>query len=263
MQFTFDLISDLHIETWDQFDWTHQPTSPFCVVAGDVARDPAILRQTLTHLGECYKGGVFYIDGNDEHRYSLDDLGASYRDLSQLVNNIPNVTYMQDNIIIVNGVAIVATNGWWSYDMNPSLDLSQSYAWYANKMQVSSSVAESITGISYNDTAYVMNSVQKLQTHRDVKSIVIITHTVPSTQIIAHDLDLVDTWRYNTMGTDHMQISLEKDTEKKVKVWCFGHYHKGVDRDINGVRYVNNCRGRGDTEFKQQVYYPKRISIEI
>ena len=39
MKFAFDLISDLHIETWPDFDWTGQATSPYCVVAGDVARD--------------------------------------------------------------------------------------------------------------------------------------------------------------------------------------------------------------------------------
>jgi len=39
MQFAFDLISDLHIETWPQFDWKDQATSPFCVVAGDIAKD--------------------------------------------------------------------------------------------------------------------------------------------------------------------------------------------------------------------------------
>ena len=43
MQFSFDLISDLHVETWDQFDWTHQPTSPYCVVAGDVSQDRKLL----------------------------------------------------------------------------------------------------------------------------------------------------------------------------------------------------------------------------
>ena len=64
MTFTFDLISDLHIETWEEFDWTHQATSPYCIVVGDVCRDRQVLIDTLTHLGEQY-AGVFYIDGND------------------------------------------------------------------------------------------------------------------------------------------------------------------------------------------------------
>lgn len=262
MQFSFDLISDLHIETWDSFDWTGQATSPYCVVAGDVARDQQVLIDTLTHLGQCYQS-VFYIDGNDEHRYTLDDLGQSYRRLQRAVDDINRVVYMQDNVVIVNGVAILATNGWWTYDMDPSIEYDQSQQWYQDKMSVISNTPDTITGIAYNDTAYMVNSIRKLQTHQDVRAIVCVTHTVPSPWLINHDPDLSSTWRYNCMGNPHMQLALDEDTENKIRAWCFGHYHKSVDRDFSGIRYVNNCRGRGDTEWKQSVYYPKRITIDF
>ena len=47
MSFAFDLISDLHVETWDQFDWSHQATSPVCVLAGDIGRDRDTVTRTL------------------------------------------------------------------------------------------------------------------------------------------------------------------------------------------------------------------------
>jgi UDP-2,3-diacylglucosamine pyrophosphatase LpxH len=262
MQFSFDLISDLHIETWPNFDWTDQPTSPYCLVLGDVARDREILRETLKHLGQCYKGGVFYIDGNDEHRHSIEDLGSSYMFLNRTLEGIENVVYLQDNVVIINGVAILATNGWWGFDFDPALDYTQSQQWYCDRMEIIDSAADAITGISFNDTAYMLNSVSKLQYHKDVRAIVCATHTVPAPWIVNHDIDLVDTWRFNVMGNQHMQNVLGEDTENKIKAWCFGHYHKSVDRDHNGVRYVNNCRGRGDTDWCQSVYYPKRITIE-
>ncbi|CAB4138186.1 hypothetical protein UFOVP328_379 [uncultured Caudovirales phage] len=261
MQFNFDLISDLHIETWDNFDWSDQATSPYCIVAGDVAQDREVLRETLHHLGKCYQG-VFYIDGNDEHRHGLDDLGSSYRFLNRTLEDISGVVYLQDNVIIINGVAILATNGWWSFDMDPALDYEQSQQWYQERTQTISSTGDSITGVAFNDTTYMINSVRKLQTHQDVRSIVMVTHTVPAPWIITHDIDLVDTWRFNCMGNPHMQLVLNEDTENKIHTWCFGHYHKPVDRDLNGVRYVNNCRGRGNTEWSQSVYYPKRITVE-
>ena len=55
MSFAFDLISDLHAETWSEFDWTGQATSPYCVVAGDLARDREVVVNTLRHLGTCYQ----------------------------------------------------------------------------------------------------------------------------------------------------------------------------------------------------------------
>ena len=262
MTLAFDLISDLHIDTWDKFDWTDQATSPYCVVAGDVTRDRSELIMALTHLGRCYPGGVFYIDGNDEHSYYLNDLGGSYRELHNELSRIRNVVYMQDNVIIVNGVAFLGTNGWWSYDFDITVDYNQTVEWYRQRYNLALSDASDITGVAYNDAAYLINSVKKLQTHQEVKSIVIVTHTVPAPWIIEHDIELSGTHRFNCMGNRHLSRVLAEDTERKIKTWCFGHYHRSVDRVWQGVRYVNNCRGRGDTEYCQLSYYPKRIEID-
>jgi hypothetical protein len=130
-------------------------------------------------------------------------------------------------------------------------------------MQILSGSADAITGLAFNDAAYMINSVKKLQTHQDVQAIVVVTHTVPAPWIINHDIDLVDSWRFNCMGNPHLQLLLNEDTENKIHTWCFGHYHKLVDRVHDGIRYVNNCRGRGNTEWSQSAYYPRRISIDI
>jgi len=263
MQFAFDLISDLHVETWDTFDWTGQATSPYCVVAGDVARDRQRLLDTLDHLGRCYPGGVFYVDGNEEHKDYHDDLGASYRDLNKDLKHIKNVVYMQDNVIIINGVALLGTNGWWTYDFDPDMDVESSVQAIQDHHGIDNASAMNITGVAYNDAAYMINSVHKLQTHREVRAIVLVSHTVPAPWIIAHDPDLVGNWRFNGMGNSHISRAVDEDTENKIRAWCFGHYHRPVDRDFNGIRYVSNPHGRGNTPWCQQAYYPQRIVIEI
>jgi hypothetical protein len=262
MTFAFDLISDLHVETWDSFEWTGQPTSPYCVVAGDVSRDHNQVAQTLEHLNQCY-AGVFYIDGNDEHRYNLEDLGSSYRSLKRSLKSLEGVVYLQDNVVIINGVAILATNGWWSYDLDPSLNYEQSQEWYCEYTQSTQGAADAITGVAYHDAAYISNSIHKLQTHQEVKSIVVVSHTLPSAWLCSHDIDLADTLRFNCMGNPHLQLSLDQDTENKIKVWAFGHYHRSVDQNFGGIRYVSNPRGRGNTPWSQHAYYPKRIEVEI
>jgi hypothetical protein len=263
MTFAFDLISDLHVDTWDTFDWVGQATSPYCVVAGDICKDRTRLIEVLTHLGKCYPGGVFYIDGNDEHTYFLDDLGASYLELYQQIKNIKNVVYLQDHVVIINGVAFLATNGWWCYDFDSNIDTDQTVEWYRSKQNISYSSAMNINGVAYHDAAYLINSVSKLQTHPEVKAIVIVSHTLPAPWLIDHDIELADNWRFNCMGNRHLQQALDEDTEYKIKTWCFGHYHKSIDRDFGGVRYVNNCRGCGNTDYSQTIYYPKRIEINF
>ena len=262
MTFAFDLISDLHVETWDQFDWDGQPTSPYCVVAGDVSRDHEQVAQTLAHLSDCY-AGVFYIDGNDEHRYQLEDLAGSYRSLKNKLKKLDGVVYLQDNVVIINGVAILATNGWWSYDFDTTIDYEESQVWYQEYTQSTQSSADAITGIAYHDAAYLNSSIHKLQTHKEVKSIVIVSHTLPSARLCSHDTDLVNTARFNCMGNPHLQQVLDEDTENKIQVWAFGHYHRPVDRDFDGIRYVSNPRGRGNTPWSQPAYYPKRIEVKI
>lgn len=262
MQINFDLISDLHVETWTtKFDWSHQATSPYCIVVGDVSANIKVLRETLAHLGQCYQG-VFYIDGNDEHRHMLTELDSSYNRITKAISNIPNVVYLQDNVVIINGVAILGTCGWWGWDFNPSLDYQKSVEWYLHRHQIPDHVADDIKQRSLHDTAYMVNSVKKLQTHKDVKSIVMVTHTMPDPRLVSHDIDLSDDFRFNTMGNAYMNLVFDVDTENKISTWCVGHYHKGVDQIIDGVRYVSHCRGRGDTPWKQEAYYPKRIIID-
>ena len=263
MKFAFDLISDLHIESWDQpFDWTGQATAPLCVVAGDVSRDREILRQTLTHLGECYRA-VFFIDGNDEHRWSLDDLGTSYREIDQMISSISNVVYLQDNVVITNGVAFLGTNGWWTHDMDPNIDYDQTRLWFQDRYKVDSTVADSVEAMALQDFAYLARSVERLQKHQDVKKIVLVTHTVPMVTLVTHDLEIVDTYRMNCTGNSHIYKTLSMDTEDKIAAWCFGHYHNDVDVVAGDIRFVNNCRGRGNTPWSKSVYYPRRIEIDI
>jgi predicted phosphodiesterase len=263
MRFAFDLISDLHVETWTNTDWSGQATSPYCIVAGDVARNRERLLATLEHLGQCYPGGVFYVDGNEEHKDYFHDLGASYRDLAKDIKNLPKVIYMQDNCVIINGVAIIGTNGWWTYDFDPAIDIETSIQSIQDQFGISNSAATNIIGVAYNDAAYVLDSVRKLQTHMEVGAIVIVSHTVPAPWIIAHDPDLTNTWRFNGMGNSHISQAIDADTEHKIHTWCFGHYHRPVNQNLGGINYVSNPRGRGNTVWSQQAFYPRRIEIDF
>jgi hypothetical protein len=263
MNFAFDLISDLHLETWkDPLSWSGCATGTHCVVVGDVCSDRSLLIKFLRHLGTCYQG-VFYIDGNDEHKPYMDRLGQSYRDLASKISRLPNVVYLQDNVVIVNGVAILGTNGWWGFDFDLTIDPVQVREWLIDKEKYAPDIADKICKTSNTDANYIISSVRKLQTHMDVKKIVIVTHTVPRADLISHDPVLVGKQKFNCMGNRFMQTALEFDTEHKIHTWCFGHYHNKIDQYRDGVRWVNNCRGRGDSEYSQWAYNPLRIVIDI
>ena len=261
MTFAFDLISDLHVETWGDFDWAGQATSPVCIVAGDIARNIDLTVKTLAHLGECYQA-VFYIDGNDEHRWQLDNLTQNYIELADKLAKIKNVVFMREHVVVVDGVAIIGTNGWWSYDFDLNIDSDLAKVWFQDVYQINKTAVDNVASAAYNDAAYLIQSVKKLQTHPDIRSIVVVSHTVPAPWLVEHDIALSSSMRFNTTGNPHLELALNEDTEHKIHTSCFGHYHQPVDRIANGIRYTNNCRGRGDTEWCQRPYYPKRIEIK-
>jgi hypothetical protein len=261
MTFTFDLISDLHVDAWPAVDWSVMPTSPVCVVAGNISRDRRLVLETLRELGRSYQA-VFYVDGNQEHESNLANLGYSYADLAHKINRIPNVVYLQDNVIVIDGIAILGTNGWWGFDLDLGIDPTGSAQQFQEQHNLSSEAVKAISRMSNTDAMYMVNSVKRLQTHPDVKKIVMVTHTVPDASLISHDVNLEGRLAFNTMGNRLMQQALTVDSEHKIHTWCFGHYPGSVDQIRDGIRYVNNCRGRGDTAWCQHVYYPLRITVD-
>ena len=264
MDLAFDLISDLHLDSNgnSDFDMTDKGTSPFCIVAGDVAKDRDLVIKTLRHLGTCYRG-VFYIDGNDEHKHFMNNVPGSYRELKRSIEKIPNVHFLQDNVIVIAGIALLATNGWWGFDFNSDHDRDHAIQSWMEKSSCVDPDPEEICALARHDATYLSKSVQRLQRHRDVNKILIISHTVPNSDLVRHDLSINGSWKYNVLGNNMLSDSLRLDTEKKVHTWCFGHYHGSVDRMIDGVRYVNNCRGRNDGSSPYSYnYFPKRIVID-
>ena len=101
----------------------------------------------------------------------------------------------------------------------------------------------------YNDLLYLHSTIQKLQKHIDVKTIIIVTNSVPNRElyykeepdIVYHQLPLVS--------------ALSGDTEGKVKYWVFGNHDKLIDTKIETISYYNN------PYLNRDPYYPKRISI--
>jgi hypothetical protein len=204
---------------------------------------------------------VLYIDGNDEHRLNYDDLDASIENLSAICNQFDNVIFLHDKVPVLNGVAFIAVNGWWTFDGCPIIPFETAQSACADYLDRDIEVCNRILEKAIYDAAYARACVTKLQTHLDVTDIVMVSHTVPDIRLLEHDLDLKDTWRQACSGNSLLQGVFDEDTENKIAAWCFGHYHPEVDWNLDGMRYANNCRGKNGTKWCRSPYYPKRIEI--
>jgi hypothetical protein len=228
--FTVDLISDLNLTTVDGFDWDGKATSLFCIVAGNLSSDLAVIRDSLQILGKYYRG-VFYIDGNTEHP-NLIDYEQRIKQIKKICTESTNAVYLHNHVVILNNIAFIAINGWMgNRDTSIPLEISLMESYHNH------------------DIAYLMHTVKTLQIHKEVDKMIVISNSLPTKYITNSDPNL------NLPETVEPVLSLLSDTEKKVGCWMFGSYQNIVDSEVRGRRYVNN------PHIISGVYSPKRIEI--
>lgn len=230
MKIGFDIISDLYLTPEDKFDWEGKATSLYCIVAGNISNDLRTIRQTLLHLGRFYQG-VFYCLGSLEYE-NISDISVRTKEIEKICSMIKNVALLQHHVVIVDSIAILGVNGW-----------------YGNTMPTDPITEIKLEVHRNEDIIYLSSSIERLQRHLDVKSIVLVSNSVPN-------LDL-----YFGQIPEHVKtqlpinICLESDTEKKITHWVYGTYDKVVDITNDNINYINN------SYYKRNPYWAKRIEV--
>lgn len=228
--FGFDVISDLNLNPSDDFDWTGKPTSLFCLIPGNISDDMTTVTKVLKHLSNLYQG-VFFIDG------SLENSDIQMRDnriseLQAICSGLRNVIYLHNNVVVIDGIALVGINGWYkNYNSNPIIDDFNAKC------------------LRLEDISYLEKTLERLQLHVDVKKIIIISNCVPFKELYYGECDNDE--------EIYPGYVLYRDTEHKVVKWVYGSHTKQVDTTINNVNYMNN------TKYDREPYYAKRIEVSI
>lgn len=230
MKIGFDVISDLNLDPDENFNWEGKATSLYCIIAGNISNDLRTIHQTLSHLGRFYQG-IFYIAGPLEYEGST-NISSRTDDMFKLCSSIRNVAYLHNHVVILDGIAIVGTNGWYHTEF-PDIQCSD----------------EEIEIERYEDIGYLGNTIEKLQLHLDVKRIMIVSHSVPGEELFFKEEP------NDIQHIPSLQLTLIKDLEAKVSHWIYGSSDKTVDIVINDINYINN------SYFKRKPYWAKRIEI--
>lgn len=231
MDFSVDLISDLNLGKSENFDWTGKPTSLFCVIAGNISKHTSVIKHTLEHLSNLYRG-VFYIDGASEHT-TLEDYEKKVEQLHEICKPINNVVYMHNHVVVLNNVAFIGINGW--YHNKPNITCIE------DNMRVDNYRNE--------DLGYLSTSIKNLQLHKDTSKIVVVSSCVPSEHFFYKQLP------FELTDSIEPCLGLVMDMDHKVSNWLYGGTDILVDNVYNRRRYVNNPKIEG------RPYWPKRIIV--
>ena len=227
----FDIISDLNLNPNDSFNWENKATSLYCIVAGNVSSNLRTVMQVLIHLSSKYQA-VFFVPGKLEYE-QCDSLLTRTKELLAITDGIPNVSILHNNVIVVDGVALLGSNGW------------------GNIQNTLDSKNITMTAAKYEDFTYLVSCLSKLQKHLDVKKVVVITSAVPKEELYFGEVPA------NVVDQIPLYNILESDTEKKVTHWIFGTYDKPVDTTIDNINYISNSKNQYGP------YHAKRLTISI
>jgi hypothetical protein len=232
MEIGFDVISDLHLSPDDSFNWENKATSLYCIVAGNVSSDLRTIVQTLSHLSKFYQG-IFYTLGTLEYKCGKVKRLRTHEIIGAL-NGIKNVAILHHHVVIIDGVAVLGANGW-----------------EGTVEDIGELLVNDKDNNRYEDISYLSKSVEKLQRHLDVKSIVVVSNAVPKTDLYFGEIPSYIDEELN------LDYCLQNDTETKITHWVFGSYSKHVDTSIEGINFVNN------PYYHQRPYWAKRIAVNI
>jgi hypothetical protein len=234
MKIGFDLISDLYLAPGDEFNWEGKATSLYCLIAGNISYDLRTISNTLAHLSKFYQG-VFYTPGALEFK-EAEDIPNRIFELNYICKRIPHVVFLHQQVVIIDGVAVLGCNGW-----------------IGNLIPAMHSSERTIEENRHNDIVYLKNSIEKLQKHCDVTRIFVLTNSVPNKDLYFGEIPRVVKYQPE-LALTHM---LDLDSEAKISHWAYGTYEKLVDTNINGVNYVAN------PSFDRNPYWAKRIDVEV
>ncbi len=253
---TFDLISDLHLTSLNNFSWEDKATSSFCIVAGNISSERCILYEFLDELKDYYEL-VFFIDGNIEHECYNGNLEASYRNLIEGIELIERVVFMHENIVILNDTTLIGTNGWTTFDFTNTSTVTETIELLTKNETLSEEYANDVFKLAVTDQHYLYNSIDTCQTLDDAQNVILVTNSVPKLDFISHNNDYNGTVLGDMTGNNGITSCLEKDVYGKVGTWIFGKFPEDLDYNINGIRYVNNPGIDRD----MSIYFPKRIEV--
>jgi len=149
MEIGFDLIGDLNLNPEDSFNWEGKSTSLYCIVTGNVSYDLRTVFQVLSHLSKFYQG-IFYVPGLLEYK-ATNDYESRTKEIIGIIKKLPKVALLYHHVVIIDGIVILGANG-WSADNPDDIDME-------------------LVRSRLDDIAYLNKSVEKLQTHLDVKKI--------------------------------------------------------------------------------------------
>lgn len=249
----YDLASDLHIEHMGIPDWASMksPDSDVLVIAGDISNDPGFSLHVIEEAAKVYPE-IIWSDGNHDH-YMWNGSVESLMDyFSAEARKMNNVTYLRgDNCQKFGDVAFIGACGWYDFHAFPHRFTTTECmnVWrdiIKDAKYIDFGSFETPDSLARHQADQLRKWVEDFQNDPMISSIVVVTHSAPTVRLLRETGDTHWDMLTGSYCNSAMESVILADTNKKIKVWNYGHTHERRERMIGDVLYVNNACGYGN-----------------
>ncbi len=271
-----DVCSDLHIDNWWQrtqlytfdgpqnrkpdgssqyIDWKWhkqdiESDATVLLIAGDLSNGIDKTVDIVKCAAEIYDH-VLFVDGNHEH-YNRLPYTENIQRLADAANSLQNVEFLshENSSCVIDNIGFVGLNGWYDWRCYTDKGLTVFDARQVWRRDMNDIYIQFDGGdpdsLADRDATALASIVKQFQDNDVISKIVVMTHTMPSVDLaIWRD----HTWNHLTPSFINSQMKnvLLADVKHKIDHWIYGHTHTRNTKIIDGITYVNNCRGyRGE-----------------
>ena len=255
------IASDLHLEFYNDDAWPRDlivPCAPVSALLGDIGtpvrksyRDFLLQQAAQFEL-------VILLAGNHEYYQAKSSpvrqtVSGVRNEILYLTADIPNIIFLDDEAMMVNGVRIIGAT-LWAYIAEEQHDAALA------KMNDYGKILSDYDGpITPRDTnAWFDDSVRFITSHiiystvfKEANSIVL-THHAPSMVGTSDPMNAPKSGLGYASSLEHMfreaRVNLFHDAPdwhyaSNIAFWCFGHTHYAVNTTMNGTRLLSNPLG--------------------
>ena len=256
------LSSDLHIDHWDKNYISKYPcgktkNEPYIfkkkkgilIIAGDISDSLDLSINYLNNISENFDK-ILFIDGNHEHISNYPNIFSDYYiNFNIDLKNNNKIQYLKEKDFFFNDTVIIGCCGWWNYDDMKGNSDNYFKGWIKslNNKNSENIFMKNVIKHANLDYEHLKNKIEKYNKDDKIKNIIIVTHTVPK-KVFARDL-------FNDCNT-----KMENIISYKIKYWLFGHNHEEFYKEIDGIKYISNPRGRPEDN-KNYIWKPIEFKI--
>lgn len=226
------VFSDLHLEFGNFavkkcIDICKSNPTKYTILAGDItnfSKKESIFIDFINEL-KLYTNKIIYILGNHEYYDLGHTKSTDVIDIYKKLSDTLNIYFLENNHLETDDFIFYGATLWSNVDENAYYRMNDKFSFN----NISDIIDRHI---------YAKNNLENfINNYKSEKSLVVITHHMPSFKLI----DPV----YRKYGTFNSGFASELDylIKNPVSYWIYGHTHKPNDTTINGVRLLCNPHG--------------------